>query len=42
MKRIPLAVQVVIGLVLGILSGLANKTFGVDMKVLGDAFIRFD
>jgi proton glutamate symport protein len=39
-KRIPLAVQVVIGLVLGILAGLVNKTFGVDMKVLGDAFIR--
>ncbi|MGW9018418.1 dicarboxylate/amino acid:cation symporter [Priestia megaterium] len=40
MKRIPLWVQVVIGLVLGLTLGALNKTLGTEAKILGDAFLH--
>ncbi|MGF6952421.1 proton glutamate symport protein [Neobacillus sp. B4I6] len=40
MKRIPLGVQVLIAAIVGAILGLTSKSVGVELKVLGDAFIR--
>ncbi|WP_067618377.1 dicarboxylate/amino acid:cation symporter [Alicyclobacillus acidiphilus] len=40
MRRIPLFVQVMVAVCAGILVSLLSKSVGVDLKVLGDAFIR--
>lgn len=40
LKRIPLWLQIAIGLVLGLLLGSLNKTLGTESKILGDAFIH--
>ncbi|WP_081415288.1 dicarboxylate/amino acid:cation symporter [Ectobacillus panaciterrae] len=40
MKRIPIGLQVLIAAILGGIVGVTSKTIGIELKVLGDAFIR--
>ncbi|MFE7083608.1 dicarboxylate/amino acid:cation symporter [Priestia megaterium] len=40
MKKIPLWLQIAVGLVLGLILGSLNKTVGTEAKILGDAFIH--
>lgn len=39
-KHVSLTIQVVIGLVLGILVGYLNKTWGIQLQILGTAFLN--
>lgn len=40
MRKVPVGIQVLIALVLGAVLGWISKPLGLDVKVLGDAFIR--
>ncbi|MGP7816506.1 dicarboxylate/amino acid:cation symporter [Niallia sp. 01092] len=40
LKKMPLWLQIVIALVLGLILGSVNKTLGTEAKILGDAFIH--
>ncbi|WP_445489588.1 dicarboxylate/amino acid:cation symporter [Niallia sp. 03133] len=40
MKKIPLWIQIAAALILGLIAGEVNKTFGTEAKILGDAFIH--
>ncbi|UOF89543.1 dicarboxylate/amino acid:cation symporter [Fodinisporobacter ferrooxydans] len=40
LRKIPLGIQILIAMILGIVVGGASKTFGIHLKILGDAFIH--
>lgn len=40
LRRIPLWLQIVVALILGLCLGFMSKTIGVEAKILGDAFIH--